>query len=374
MSEATISELGQLATVITKNSTPLIKSWRSKVKHLSSAKNLDKPALTDHIPDFLNELTRALLDVPEDTKACDLGLLSAPAHGLQRVQVGFDIEDVVTEYHILRDCIHDLADEHHIAISGMTLRVLNCVIDGAIAMAVRSYALESTLEVQRRREEYLSFVAHDLRTPLNAVSLATKLLEESSLDRANPVVQKAFKSLHRNVHHLAVLTNSILEENINLEAESGIQLACRHIDLWPLVESLLHSLHPVAGTANTTLVNNIPEDLVVYADAALLRRVFQNLLANAIQHSPRGIVTVSAKLADGNGSVMCKVDDTGAGIASDKLLYIFDKYETGGTSEDGLGLGLTICKVFVEAHGGTITVDSIQGAGTKFSFVLPPKQ
>lgn len=374
MSEATISELGQLAAIITTHNNPLIKSWRGRVKHLSSAKNLDKPALTDHIPDFLKELTRALLEVPEGTKACDIGLLSAPAHGLQRVQVGFDIEDVVTEYHILRDCILDLAEEHHIAVAGMTLRVLNCVIDGAIAMAVRSYALESTLEVQRRREEYLSFVAHDLRTPLNAVSLATKLLEESSMDRANPVVQKAFKSLHRNVHHLTMLTNSILDENINLESESGIQLVCRHIDLWPLVESLLHSLHPVAGTDSTTLINNIPDDLVVYADAALLRRVFQNLLANAIRHSPRGRVTVSARLADRNGAVSCEVADTGAGIANDKLPYIFDKYETGGTSEDGLGLGLTICKVFVEAHGGTITVDSIPGVGTKFSFVLPPKQ
>jgi two-component system phosphate regulon sensor histidine kinase PhoR len=230
------------------------------------------------------------------------------------------------------------------------------------------------LEVQRRREEYLSFIAHDLRTPLGAISLAATLLERSNLDRSDRVLNKAITSLRRNVQQLTVLTSSILDENANLETESGVKLTCRHIDLWPLVEALIHSLHPVAGTNSTVLVNDIAEDVVVYADAVLLRRIFQNLLANAIDHAPRGEVAISARQIDEDGTVECVVADSGLGISKDKLPYIFDKFETGDAGGEGLGLGLAICKAFVEAHGGEITVNSTPGTGTTFRFTLAGKR
>lgn len=316
-------------------------------------------------------MTQALNDVSLDIDASDLGLITAPAHGLQRLKVGFHIEDIVNEYHILRDCIHDLADSHGILLTGRPLRILNRVLDGAIAMAVRSYAMESTLEVQRRREEYLSFIAHDLRTPLGAISLAATLLERSNLDRSDPILNKAINSLYRNVQQLTLLTNNILDEN--LQIESGIKLIRRHVDLWPLVETLLHGLNPVAGTNSTGLVNDIAEDLVAYADAELVKRIFQNLLANAINHAPRGVVTISARKIDEDGTVECLVTDSGLGIPTDKLPYIFDKFETGDAEGDGLGLGLAICKAFVEAHGGEISVSSTVGTGTTFRFTLAGK-
>jgi two-component system phosphate regulon sensor histidine kinase PhoR len=371
--EPAINDLEQLGALILQHKDELLANWLAKVRHLSAADHLDRPALTDHIPDFLKELTRALREAPLDVQVSDISLVTAPAHGLQRLEVGFAIEDVVSEYNTLRDCIHDLTDKNGIILTGRPLRVLNCVLDGAIAIAVRSYAMESTLEVQRRREEYLSFIAHDLRTPLNAIELATSLMERSNLDRSNPVLNKAIKSLQRNVQQLAVLTTSILDENVNMQTESGIRLTRRTIDLWPLVEALIHSLNPVAGTNSTNLINDIDEDLVVYADAMLLRRIFQNLLANAINHAPRGEVVISARQIGQDGTVECIVADSGLGISKDKLPYIFDKFETGDESGVGLGLGLTICKAFVEAHGGEITVSSTPDAGTTFRFSLSGK-
>jgi len=177
------------------------------------------------------------------------------------------------------------------------------------------------------------------------------------------------KALHRNVKHIEALVDKVLKENANMETEAGVKLERREFDLWPLVEALTHDLHPVAGTASIKLVNKVPEELAIYADASLLRRVFQNLVANAIKYAPRGTVTIGAG-EDASG-VTCFVRDDGAGIAADHLDKIFDKLETDSQQEGGIGLGLAIVKTFVEAHGGKVTVESEEGVGSTFQFTLP---
>jgi signal transduction histidine kinase len=113
----------------------------------------------------------------------------------------------------------------------------------------------------------------------------------------------------------------------------------------------------------------VPEDLVVYADASLLRRVFQNLLANAIRHTPNGEIIITANRT--GAVVECQVADNGSGISEDRLGNVFDKLETESVNVSDMGLGLTICKTFIEAHGGTILVKSQLGKGASFYFTLP---
>jgi signal transduction histidine kinase len=129
----------------------------------------------------------------------------------------------------------------------------------------------------------------------------------------------------------------------------------------------------VAGTASTRLINKVPDDLMIYADAGLLRRVFQNLIANAIQYTPRGEVIIGARELDTEGVVECWVSDNGAGIPEELLAKIFDKGETDPANESGMGLGLAIVKTFTEAEGGKVTVDSKEGFGSTFRFSLPTK-
>ena len=136
------------------------------------------------------------------------------------------------------------------------------------------------------------------------------------------------KALRRNVQQLEGLVAKVLEENTNLETEVGIKLERREIDLWPLVAALIHDLHPVAGTNSTQLINTVPDDLVVYADASLLRRVFQNLIGNSIKYTPRGEVLIGARELAEEGAVECWVSDNGAGIPEELLEKVFDKGET----------------------------------------------
>ena len=229
--------------------------------------------------------------------------------------------------------------------------------------------------MQQLRQEYLAFIAHDLRTPLNAIGLAARVLELGAGNTSRPQQSlQMLQTLTRNVQHLSLLVDKVLEENISIETESGIRLERRLLDLWPLVEGLVHDLHPVAGTGSTLLVNLVPVDLVVYADANLLRRVFQNLIANAINYTPRGEVTISAQRLNDAGDVECTVSDNGSGIAPAQLDKIFEKYESNPDQSGGFGLGLAIFKTFIDAHDGTISVASTENIGSTFRFTLPGKK
>jgi signal transduction histidine kinase len=368
-----IDTLRELARLIERERDDILARWRAQVRQLPAARDLDTPTLNDHIPKLLVELANAFRQDSDETIAQTVVEGSPPAHGLQRVKDGYDIEEVVAEYDILRGGIHDLADRNGLDMQGKPFHILNRILDGAIGSAVASFATQQALEVQRRREEYLTFVAHDLRTPLNAISLSARVLEVFlTRDRAeSPEIAQKLKALNRNVRHLEDLIAKVLEENTNLETELGVKLHQRQFDLWPLVEALVHDLHPVAGTGSTRLVNAIPDDLVVYADASLLRRVFQNLIANAISYTPRGEVVIGANVTGHDGTVECFVRDNGEGIPENLRNTVFDKHETDPEKHGGMGLGLAIVKTFVEAHGGLVTVESELGVGSTFRFTLP---
>lgn len=367
----TIDDVNRLAALIDDDRETLLASWREQVRALPAASHLDVPTLNDHIPRLLDEVAAALREHSRETIAEALLEDGASSHGLQRLKDAFDVEEVVAEYNILRGCVHDLADTHGVRLQGTAFHIINRVFDTAIGIAVRTYAEQRAEEVQRRREEYLSFVAHDLRTPLNAISLAARMLEQGPsglLSEAEST--RMTNALRRSVEHLEGLVTKVLDENHHLEV-TGTRLERRRLDLWPLVEGLIQDLHPVSGTSSTRLLNDVPDGLVVFADASLLRRIFQNLLANAIAYTPRGEVHITARVVPGGASVECLVSDNGTGIAPEQLPTLFDKGTTDPESDTGTGLGLAIVKTFTEAHGGTVTVESVVGEGSTFRIVLP---
>jgi len=367
-----VNDLDKLAALIRQERHALLARWRQQVRQLPSARQLDIPTLNDHMPRLLDELATALQSKSDHTIQEALSEGSPTAHGLQRLQESFDIEEVVAEYNILRGCIHDLADDNGLNLQGKPFHIINRVLDHAIGLAVHTYATQRALDVQRRREEYLVFVAHDLRTPLCAISLAGRVLElKLPAQSISAETAQMLKTLRRNVQHLEGLVGKVLEENTNLQTEMGIKLERRELYLWPLVEALIHDLDPVAGTASTRLFNKVPDDLVVYADASLLRRVIQNLIANAIRYTPRGEVIIGARELGAAGSVECWVSDNGAGIPEELLVKVFDKGETDPENASGTGFGLAIVKTITEAHGGTVAVESKEGVGSTFHFSLP---
>jgi two-component system, OmpR family, phosphate regulon sensor histidine kinase PhoR len=367
-----MANLNKLAGLIKQERQTLLSQWRLQVRELPSARHLDIPTLNDHMPSLLDELATELKSNSEATIPEALLEDSPPAHGLQRLQEAFDIEEVVAEYNILRGCIHDLSTVNDIVLQGKPFHVINRVFDHAIGLALETYATQQALEVKQRREEYLAFVAHDLRTPLFAISLAGRVLEQSLPKRGyNEDSAQMLKSLRRSVQQLEGLVQKVLEENTHTEDGNDIHVVRRSFDLWPVVERLIGDTSLMAEAAGTQIVNRVPDDLVVYADAGLLQRILQNLVSNAVKYTPHGVVTIGAKDLPDENNIACWVSDNGAGIPEDMQQKIFDKGETDTERNDGEGLGLAIVQTFTEAHGGSVSVESAQGAGSTFRFTLP---
>src|ERR1044071_1091786 len=193
MPTATLSNLGEL---IESHRSELLSNWHREVGLLPGAEQLDAPTITDHIPQLLTELSENL-----KSDRSEASLIQSPAeHGVQRWRVGFDITEVVAEYGILRTCIYHLADKHHFPLATNVACIVNTVFDNAVAQAIKAYATHMTIELQKRREEHLSFVIHDLRTPLQAISLGTTTLERSLPDKSKPeLFTSSVSMLRRNI-------------------------------------------------------------------------------------------------------------------------------------------------------------------------------
>ncbi len=365
-----MNTLDRLATALLEERDTVLARWREQVRALPSASHLDLPTLNDHMPVWLAELASALLaslKAPGELEEA----ASPSAHGLQRFTDGFDIEEVVAEYNILRDCVHELGERLEVDLRGNSRSILNRAFDDAIAGAVKAFAQCQAREVRRRRAEHLAFVAHDLRTPLSAITFSAHILEQrlpaAGLD---PESARLLKTLGRNAKQLDSLVAQVLKENTQMLTELGVKVERRSFELWPLVESLVQDMLPLAAKSATRIVNQVPDDLDVCADAGLLRRVFQNLVANAITYTPGGEVTIGARAANGGEPVECWVTDNGAGISRDRIGKVFEALET-DPEREGLGLGLAIVKTFVEAHDGKVTVESVERQGSTFRFTLP---
>jgi signal transduction histidine kinase len=152
-----------------------------------------------------------------------------------------------------------------------------------------------------------------------------------------------------------------------------MRLERRELDLWPLVEGLLHDLKPLAENSPVRIVNSVPTELTIFADAMFLGQVFQNLLSNALRYTNQGQIVIGAQSIDEGQTVRCWVSDTGAGIEPDRLGRVFDKLETDAERKGGMGLGLAIVKQVVEAHDGKVFVESELGKGSTFTFLIPGK-
>jgi signal transduction histidine kinase len=253
---------------------------------------------------------------------------------------------------------------------GRAARIVNTVFDEAVGRAIKAFETMMTIELQHRHEEHIAFLIHDLRTPLEALSLATTLLDRSlQSDARNLPVDSALSVLRGNIERLNDQIRNVLQGTKGIGRTFEPQFTT--LKLRQQVEQMIHDLDPIAKLSQTKIINEVPVDVEVYSETRLLEQVIQNLLSNAMKFTPQGTVTVGAR-TEGDRSVTCWVRDTGNGIAAEALEKVFDRFETRGSSEQrGIGLGLSIVKEIIELHEGEISVESQLGEGSTFKFRIP---
>lgn len=228
-------------------------------------------------------------------------------------------------------------------------------------------------EVTRLKDEFIGLVSHELRTPLSSILGYLELLRDDNED-PEAVDDRAqyIEVIERNSNRLLRLVGDLL---LTAQVESGMSyLALEPQRLAQVVEGSILSLRPRIDAAGLTLVPNIDREVVVPGDALRLGQAVDNLLSNAIKFTPRGGTLTMTVARDGN-TARLSVADTGIGIPAGEVSQLFGRFFRASTATksaiSGIGLGLTITKAIVEAHHGTIDLESEEGVGTTFIITLP---
>ena len=238
------------------------------------------------------------------------------------------------------------------------------------ALRERESELRETIAT---KDKFFSILAHDLRNPFNSLLGFTQLMDEELSTMSTEEIQKVVRSIRNSTTNLYSLLENLLEWS---RLQRGLTTFSPELFLLlPNINSSLAMTRELATTKDIQIIIDIPPDLSVFADEKMFDSILRNLSTNAVKFTPKGgMITVAAKPGQENW-VEFSVKDTGVGISremAENLLHQNEKSNRLGTNnEPGTGLGLNICKEFIEKHGGRFWAVSEESKGSTFYFTLP---
>jgi PAS domain S-box-containing protein len=229
-------------------------------------------------------------------------------------------------------------------------------------------------ELNATKDKFFSIIAHDLRSPFNGILALSDMLKK----RTDELDSESTREYSELIHTTAKQAFELLENLLNWAStqQGSFPYSPKKLFLNDLISRELEHLKSIADQKHITLAINTNDELVIEADKNMMETVVRNLISNAIKftHS-NGLVTVNATMTDGGTEII--VSDNGMGMNEGTLENLFEinkgKHIPGTKNEKGSGLGLIICKEFVERHGGSISVESQLGKGSSFRILLPMK-
>jgi CheY-like chemotaxis protein len=242
-------------------------------------------------------------------------------------------------------------------------------------ITARKQVEQKLVEIDRRKDQFLAMLSHELRNPLAPILNAVQLLQLQKSE--NSVQQKALAIIERQVGQMTHLVSDLME--VSRAISGRIQLCQEQIAVSGIAEHAVETARPLIDQRKHELTVSLPPDPIwLYADASRLEQVLTNLLTNAAKYTNEGGRIWLSVQQEGDKAVL-RVRDTGLGIAPDFLPHVFDLFSQADRSSDrsqgGLGIGLALAKRLVEMHAGTIAVSSTLGQGSEFIVsiaVCPP--
>lgn len=245
------------------------------------------------------------------------------------------------------------------------------------------HSVDERDQIARQREDYVSRLTHDLRTPLVAADRMLTLFQQGALGEMAPTMQEAIVTMARSNQNLLQMVNTLLEV---YRFEAGRKtLSFLPVDLGQLLQEVINELTPLALEKKLSLQGEFDQEKPIgkiMGDRLELHRLFTNLIGNAIKFTDTGSVSVrlgpsfipanlSSKQQANSAYVAVEIEDTGPGIALEEQAMLFERFRQGSHKRSGSGLGLYLSRRIVEAHQGTIQLNSEPGKGSVFIVYLP---
>jgi signal transduction histidine kinase len=231
-------------------------------------------------------------------------------------------------------------------------------------------------KINAEKDKFFSIIAHDLRSPFQGLLYLTELMADVKENYTVSELTDFSKSLNISANNLYQLLENLL---IWAMVENGsLSITPKQLNLSAIVLQNIGLINERVVQKRITIVNEVPDNQVIYADEEMINTILRNLISNAVKFtSGGGIVTIRSKIIE-NIMIEISVNDTGVGMPEDivKKLFKIDE-QVGSKGTDGelsTGLGLILCREFVEKHGGTIWTESIIGKGSSFMFTIPATQ
>jgi signal transduction histidine kinase len=264
------------------------------------------------------------------------------------------------------------ADGLHVAVEVAVTRRVNDAGETTGYLFVATDVTQA-LEVSRLKDEFVGLISHELRTPLSSILGYLELLRDDTDEPLSEEQMMYLAIAERNAHRLLRLMGDLLftaqvgANSFNIDASD--------VDVAPVVRASIESASPMAVAQGVTIVADVTDDVaLVSGDPTRIGQAIDNLLSNAIKFTPRGGNVIVAVSCDGE-NVVIRLTDTGMGIPANELDQLFSRFFRASTATraavPGVGLGLTITKAIVDAHGGSLDVESEVGVGTTFIVRLP---
>ena len=226
--------------------------------------------------------------------------------------------------------------------------------------------------INAEKDKFFSVITHDLRGPFNSIMGFTQLLYEMVNGKDNPEIIEYADIILKSSERAMDLLNNLMEWT---RSQTGrMKYNPEYFELNVFLQPILHLFEEIAGQKSITVTKNLPVSAPVFADKAMMGTIFRNLISNALKFTQQsGRVTISAEVSQNYLTVA--VSDNGIGIPKESIKRLFridQNFSTQGTSkESGTGLGLILCKEFVNKNKGEIWVESEEGKGSTFYFTIP---
>jgi signal transduction histidine kinase len=373
----------RLSDFIVQNADRIVDEWEQFAKTIApAAEHMDSVALRDHAKAILlaaaRDMTKPQSDSEQQAKAKGEGPEKTPSldqagasHGELRHTVGFDLVQMTSEFRHLRACVIRLwvnsLDAPDIAYFQDMIR-FNEAIDEALTESTEAYAEQ----VNRSRDIFLAILGHDLRAPLQAVSMSTEMLLRKAALEGDALTCAIH--IQRGARHMAVMVSDLLEL-VRSRLGKRLPIEPAPMDLAKTAREAIAQACAAHPQCDPTL--SVEGDTQGVWDGRRLAQMLQNLIGNALQHGSNHCA-VKLTLRGETDSIRLTVHNDGTPIPPEAIGTIFDPLvrsadEELGAPSTSLGLGLFIVKEVVDAHEGTIEVSSSAEQGTLFTVVLPRK-